>query len=212
MFRFSNKCQTKWHQKRDGIGLENLFLYFCLCFPLHKDKVWSYFYICSFTETISVVPEIWSMSLQTIHQLGRKIFAWVKTTAYFKLKSVIFLERLHREEKSDMTQCIRITFSRKTIKISLRSCFSVHNLWPVFPASRLLSTLLDLVAPFKGPSLLQSVSVKFNGLGASKVNVICFFIALLFLFNFQFSISRGGFLFFLRQFNVFLSIVSTLLL
>lgn len=38
----------------------------------------------SFTEIISVVPEIWSTSLQTIQQLGRKIFAWVKTTGYFK--------------------------------------------------------------------------------------------------------------------------------
>lgn len=83
---------------------------------MHKGKVLPYFYICSFAEIISVVPEIQSTSLQTIQQLSRKILAWVKTTD-FKLKSAISLERLYQEEKSDRIQYIGITFSSKSIKI-----------------------------------------------------------------------------------------------
>jgi len=80
----------KLHQRRDGKAWESLFFSFSFVFLFIK-PMFPYFYICNFDEIISVVPEIWSTSLQTIQQLGRKIFAWVKTTDYFNLKTVISL-------------------------------------------------------------------------------------------------------------------------
>lgn len=173
---FDFQINVRWNdiKKRWNKSGKVLCLFFFLCFPLHRGKVLAHFYICRFTEIISIIPEIQNMSLQTVQQLDWKTFLILETTSYFKIEVYYLLGNiLMRQKITGLSAQVWISLI-KALKYFFLSSFSLHN-----PPSAHFHT----IGPHGTfPKLFTTLRcIEFNRLGAKSWFLHCSLIFLQFL-------------------------------
>lgn len=131
VFRFSNRCQMKWHQRSSRKSLGKSFFSFSFDFFCIKAK-----FCLSSTFEVSLKPFQWYLKFRVHHfkpfsSSAGKYLHGLKPQVTSKLKCVITVESLQQEEKNYRTQCIGIIFSSKSIKIIFSEVVCVYIIHPL---------------------------------------------------------------------------------